>query len=68
MSNDLALQGGFRMASPLSDKSQPRWPSALAAFLLGLFSILWWQRRQDDTLLRQMDADDAPPQPPTNRL
>lgn len=51
------------MPDPQSETERPRWPTAVAAFLLGLFSIIWWQRRQDETLLRQMDANGSPSEP-----
>jgi hypothetical protein len=53
----LHLQGN----APVPPETPIRWPRALAGFLLGLFSVLWWQRRQDEALFRQMEADTTPP-------
>jgi hypothetical protein len=32
-----------------------RWPLSVAAFLLGMVGVIWWQIRSDQRLLEQME-------------
>jgi hypothetical protein len=40
-----------------------RWLPAILGFLTGLVGVFWWQKQQDDALLRQMDSKDDTDQP-----